>query len=119
MMQQAVADYHIVGALGQRTVRKKSKLQVHPIDHTMGWELFGRRALQAAHWKILWQEKPYGEGDWELYDLRSDPAEATDLSEVNPGRIRELAGLWEQYAKENGVVLPEFPEEDIEAWDSY
>ncbi len=79
---------------------------VHPPDHTIAWELFGRRALLRGDWKLLWLWEPYGAERWSLYNLASDPSESVDLAEQEPAIFTELVGLWSDYAERNGVVLP-------------
>jgi len=78
---------------------------VHPPDHTMGWELFGRRALRQGDWKILWLWEPYGPGRWQLYDLAADPAETRDLAAERPDKLGELIAAWQQYVHETGVIV--------------
>lgn len=80
---------------------------LHPNSEAIGWELNNRRALVRGKWKILWVEKPFGTGDWQLYDLSEDLAESNDLSSKYPGMREEMIGLWEEYSRENGVVLKE------------
>jgi arylsulfatase len=69
-----------------------------------GYELFGMKAFIDGSWKILWMPKPFGKGDWELFNLTSDPGEIKDLSEQYPDKRRELIALWEQYKKDNGIL---------------
>ena len=69
----------------------------------VGYELFGMKAYFDNQWKILLLPKPFGSGDWELFDLARDPAELNDLSEVNPEKRAELIAKWEAYKQENGV----------------
>lgn len=83
-----------------------SASRVHADDHTVVWELFGRRAVQRANWKAVWIWPPYGTGRWNLYDLSTDPAEQDDLSARHPERLAELMTAWSAYAREQGVVLP-------------
>ncbi|MEM1451659.1 MAG: arylsulfatase [Planctomycetota bacterium] len=78
----------------------------HEPDHVIGWELFGRRAIQKGRHKIVWIWPPYGPGRWELYDLEADPAETRDLAAERPDEFRELLEHWRAYSEENGVVLP-------------
>ena len=85
---------------------KGESAAVHGDDFTMGWELFGRRALRRGHWKLVWLFEPYGPGRWELFDLASDPLESQDLSSTHPARLAELVRAWDEYAARNGVVLP-------------
>jgi arylsulfatase len=70
----------------------------------VGYELFGLKAFFDADWKILWMPKPFGKGDWELFNLKQDPAELRDLSKQYPGRCKDMIGLWEQYKRDNGVL---------------
>ena len=64
---------------------------------------------QRGDWKILWQEPPLGNGDWQLYNLAQDPGEQEDLSGEYAELRAELIAAWESYAAEVGVVLPEVP----------
>jgi arylsulfatase len=86
-------------------LRGKTDL-VHGDDFTIGFELFGRRALRRGDWKIVWLFEPYGPGRWELFDLAHDPAESRDLSREHPARLAELTRAWDEYAARNGVILP-------------
>jgi len=72
----------------------------------LAWELFGNRAIRQGDWKLRWEYKPYGNGDWELFNLAADPAERTDLAGINPGKVKEMLLLWDEYAKNNNVILP-------------
>ncbi len=72
----------------------------------LGWELFGNRAIRRGDWKLLYLLKAAGgTGDWELFDLRRDPAELHDLSAKYPEKRKALLELWDEYVKRNGVVL--------------
>jgi len=72
----------------------------------MAWELFGNRALRQNDWKIRWQWKPFGTGDWELYNLASDPGERINLSARQPDRLVAMLELWDDYVTQNNVILP-------------
>lgn len=72
----------------------------------LAWELFGNRALRQGDWKLRWQFKPYGKGDWELFNLATDPAERKDLAAEQPDKLRAMRTLWDNYAKTNNVILP-------------
>lgn len=76
-----------------------------PSDWT-GWELFGNRAIRQGDWKLLSLCPPFGSGDWQLYDLKTDPAETRDLAAERPEIRDELARHWEEYAAANNVILP-------------
>ncbi len=57
--------------------------------------------------KATWISKPFGKADWELFDLAKDPGEAYDLSAEKPTELKRLEKLWDEYADNVGVVLPE------------
>jgi arylsulfatase A-like enzyme len=72
----------------------------------LGWEIFGNRAVRQGDWKIRWEYKPLGKGDWELFNLAADPAERKDLAAEHPDKVRALVALWDSYVRANNVVLP-------------
>jgi arylsulfatase len=72
----------------------------------LGWEVFGNRAVRQGDWKLRWQYKPFGKGDWELYNLATDPAERIDLAAERPDKLKEMLGLWNDYVQANNVILP-------------
>jgi arylsulfatase len=72
----------------------------------LAWELFGNRAVRQGNWKLRWQYKPLGKGEWELFDLAADPAERKDLAAQQPAKLKAMVALWDEYARKNNVVLP-------------
>jgi arylsulfatase len=70
----------------------------------VGYELFGMRAFFDGDWKVLWMPPPFGPGEWELFNLREDPAETNDLGGQYPERLAEMVARWEQYKEANGVL---------------
>jgi arylsulfatase A-like enzyme len=72
----------------------------------LAWEIFGNRAVRQGDWKIRWEYKPLGKGDWELFNLAADPAERKDLASEHPDKVRALVTLWDSYVRTNNVVLP-------------
>jgi arylsulfatase A-like enzyme len=74
-------------------------------------ECFGNRSFYRDGWKLVALHRrgaPYDDGEWELYDLGSDPTEVVDLSADRPEKVRELADAWEATAWDNQV----FPLDD-------
>jgi len=72
----------------------------------IGEELFGNRSIRQGDWKLLNLVKGAGgSGEWELYNLQSDPGETVNLAKTHPEKFQELLGYWSVYEKENGVVL--------------
>jgi arylsulfatase len=72
----------------------------------LAWELFGNRALRQGDWKLRWEFKPMGKGEWELFNLADDPTERKDLAAEQPDKVRALVALWDEYVRANNVVLP-------------
>ena len=77
---------------------------VHPPDHVHGWELGGRKAVRKGDWKLVYANKPWGSGAWELFDLSKDRAELNNLASSRPDKLKELLAAYEDYARDNGVV---------------
>ena len=78
---------------------------IHDKEEIFGWELFKRKAVQKNGWKILWIERDFGKGKWELYHLEKDPTERFDLAEQNPEKLKEMIAAWEKYQLENNVII--------------
>jgi arylsulfatase len=72
----------------------------------LAWEIFGNRAVRQGDWKIRWEFKPYGKGDWELFNVAADPAERKDLAAERPDKLKAMLALWDDYARANNVILP-------------
>jgi hypothetical protein len=53
------------------------------------------------------QTVPWSE--WQLFNLREDPAEMNDLAQTHPKKLARLLDLWTDYVRTNGVVLPAQP----------
>ena len=85
---------------GQSIFRKDSKV----ID--VGWELMGKQAYRYQQYKIVLDPKPYGTGNWQLFDLEQDPSEQFDLAKSKPKVLKQLLGKWQLYAEQNNVITP-------------
>jgi arylsulfatase len=75
-------------------------------EDTLAWEIFGNRAVRQGDWKIRWQHKSYGKGDWELFNLATDPAERKDLAKERSDKLKALLALWDDYVRANNVIVP-------------
>jgi arylsulfatase len=73
----------------------------------IAWEVFGNRAVRQGDWKIRWEIKPIGKSDWELFNIAQDPAERNDVAAQYPDKLKEMLIIWDRYAKENNVILPD------------
>lgn len=69
-------------------------------------EVLGKYFVRKGDWKIVHMPSPYGIGDWQLYNIKEDIGETTDLAKTQPGQLKNLVSLWDEYAKTNGVILP-------------
>jgi len=79
---------------------------VYDNDTAVNWELIGFRAVRKGEFKLVWLPVPFGNDDWQLYDLSKDPAEMNDLSKELPKLRKEMISIWNRYSEEVGVVLP-------------
>jgi arylsulfatase len=72
----------------------------------IGEELFGNRMVRQGDWKLCHILKTAGgSGEWELFNLATDPGETRDLSQREPAKTKALLALWDEYAARNGVIL--------------
>ncbi|WP_420000047.1 arylsulfatase [Streptomyces boninensis] len=74
-------------------------------------EMTGNRSYYRDGHKLVTLHRPgdpYDDGEWRLYDIRTDPTELYDLSAERPDLVKELAAAWEEAAWRNGVFpLPD------------
>lgn len=70
----------------------------------VGYELHGTRAFFKDEWKIVNLSVPFGNGEWQLYNLQNDASEANDLSDEFPEKRNELIDGWNEYSKNVGIV---------------
>ncbi len=82
---------------------------VHPVDKAHAWELYGRRGVRKGKWKAEWMEAPYGNNEWELYDLSKDISQQYNLAASQPEVLQELINDWDNYVKSNNVTVPDRP----------
>jgi arylsulfatase len=73
-----------------------------------GMEVMGKRAIRVGIWKLMHMPSPWGNDDWQLFNLADDPGETRDLSGIFPDRADALKATWEEYAQQNGVILPDW-----------
>jgi arylsulfatase len=79
---------------------------VRTSEDWIGEELFGNRMVRQGDWKLCYILKTAGgSGEWELFNLRTDPGETLDLATQEPARKEALLALWDEYVTRNGVIL--------------
>ena len=76
-------------------------------DDPVGWELLGWRALRMGQWKITWIDAPFGESEWQLFDLSTDPGETRNLAAENLEQLQRLLKQWKKYADDVGIIYAE------------
>ena len=95
----------LIGTSWNRMLRGQVQSPRSEKDY-LAWQLFGNRAVRQGDWKLRWQYEPLGKGDWELFDLATDPAERNDLAAARPDKVRQMVALWDRYVRTNNVILP-------------
>lgn len=72
------------------------------------FEHMGNRAIRVGDWKLVHQElkvkgakvnPPVTDGEWELYNLKSDRTELHDLASQYPEKVKQMIDLWYKEAK--------------------
>lgn len=81
--------------------------QVYADDEYIGGELGGGKWMRKGDHKAVMVPAPYGDGEWRLYDIATDPGETRDLSADLSDLLSELKMAWNAYATEVGVVPAE------------
>jgi hypothetical protein len=73
----------------------------------------GNRGFYRDGWKLLTLHPPgtpYADQEWQLFNVRTDPTETTNVAAEFPDTVRELAAAWESAAWANTVFpLPDGP----------
>ena len=67
------------------------------------FEVSGTAALYRGDWKLTKTPTPYGDDDWHLYAISTDPGETEDLAELHPEIYQELIQEYEKYADDVGI----------------
>lgn len=66
-------------------------------------ELFTGRYLIRDRWKLVSVQAPFGDNRWQLFDLRTDRGETTDVIGANPALAAQLIAEYDAYATRVGV----------------
>ncbi|MBK5286968.1 MAG: arylsulfatase [Acidimicrobiia bacterium] len=89
-----------------------------PEQHTTQYfEMLGSRAIYHDGWKAVTfkplghmyddgidPDAPFDEDVWELFDVRTDPSETTNLAEHDPERLAAMIDLWWEEARKYQVL---------------
>jgi len=73
-------------------------------DDVIGIEVSGNSALYRGAYKLVRNQPRYGDGQWRLYNIETDPGETNDLSEAEPDLFASMQAAYTEYAAANGVL---------------
>tara|TARA_R110000744_G_scaffold1843_6_gene6871 strand:- start:10849 stop:12630 length:1782 start_codon:yes stop_codon:yes gene_type:complete len=77
-------------------------------DDAVGFEVSGNSALFRGEYKLVRTMPPWGDGNWQLFNLAVDPGETFDLAPGQPALAAAMLEDYTAYAEANGVLdLPE------------
>jgi arylsulfatase A-like enzyme len=84
--------------------------RIHGESDAVGMEMSGQSALFRGDYKLARIMRPYGDGQWRLFDIVNDPGEARDLAGERAELFTEMMADYEAYEKRFGVlpVPPDF-----------
>ncbi len=77
-----------------------------PQHREQHYEMVGHRGFYRDGWEAVTLHQPFtpfGDSEWEIYDLGSDPTETVNVAADHPEKVRELADAWEAAAHANQV----------------
>lgn len=77
---------------------------VYGPDDAVGIEVSGNSALYKGPWKITRNLQPWGDGQWRLFNLETDPGETEDLSAAHPAIFEQMQADYAAYAERVGVL---------------
>ena len=77
---------------------------VYGATDSVGYELAGNAALFQGGYKIVTNRSPLGDGEWHLFNIKTDPGETNDLSAEEPVRLQRMLSAYEQYVRDNKVI---------------
>ena len=79
---------------------------VHDNDYVTTLYHTGRAFIRQGTWKLVTLDPPFDESKFELFNLKDDPGETTNLAETRSDRFSELVALWRKQRAALGIILP-------------
>ncbi|HEY0974383.1 MAG TPA: arylsulfatase [Solimonas sp.] len=73
-------------------------------DEAVGIETAGNAALFMGHHKLVRNLPPFGDRQWRLFDLSTDPGETQDLAAAMPERFEQMRREYDAWAQRVGVL---------------
>ena len=95
-------DGHEIIPLEGKSITPILRGEVRQPHDTLAWEWSGNRAIRQGDWKLVWDKRIK---KWELYDLKLDRCETTDLAKQAPERVQAMADDWFAWAKKTGASV--------------
>jgi len=90
-------------------VLEGQQLNAQQQNRVMGFEMWGHSALYRGDWKIARLGPPWGQDQWELFNISNDPAELENLAKVQPELLEHMIEAWKDYASSNNIIMPDLP----------
>jgi arylsulfatase/uncharacterized sulfatase len=78
--------------------------RVRAANEPLGYELAGNRALFKGDLKLVQNNPPVGDGQWRLFNLRTDPGETKDLQGDLPVQFAAMQADYTAWAQAHGVL---------------
>lgn len=101
-------DINVPDGISMLPVLKSETDTVRGDDNPVGYELAGSSAVFQGRYKLMQNLEPKGTGDWELYDIETDPSELTNIADQMPDLVEELIAFYASYSERvNLVPVPE------------
>jgi arylsulfatase len=76
-------------------------------ERWLGWELNGAKGVRKGDWKLSQlfdSDIARLDTNWYLFNMKDDPFESIDLSQTEPKKFKEMAAVYQEYAKKSQVV---------------
>ncbi len=70
---------------------------------TLYFEHQESRGVINGDWKVVWGKRMPWEIEWELYNLKKDRSETTNVADRYPERTKQMAAQWQAYAERTGI----------------
>ena len=75
----------------------------HPEQH---YSMLGHRGFYRDGWEAVTNHQaltPFGDHEWSLFDVRTDPSQIDDVRDQHPDKVAELVAAWERDAQAHQV----------------
>jgi arylsulfatase A-like enzyme len=69
------------------------------------FEMRGNRAILSGDWRAIAMHRfgtSFESDTWQLFNVKADPSESTDVAAKYPAKLKELKDLWQQQARKYG-----------------